>query len=332
MGLDDLTLLISASSAAAGAAGGLLWAIYSRCYVAVPPNRALVVYGRRASRDSPDQGTTSSDVNVHRPRITVGGSVFVAPWNKGVGRLSLDPVSVDLSVRSMHSFEGARASGWEVRLQVQAKIPAEPIALARAAENLLGRTDEEVRAILRRTVEGTVPTVLSRLRAEDGVPDWDRLAAEIQASAASDLVTWGLVIQTLSVTELRRIVPSESSTSLSTSKPAANPGSPADWSQRDALLNGLDARMARAERNIGLVGATIARMFRETAAAEDRRAPVSVLDIPLGSEVPPSTVSVGAPIASPHESMEDGRPSSPDPRPLDGRRGEAEDGGRPSLD
>jgi SPFH domain / Band 7 family len=313
VGLEDLIPLISASGLAAAAGAVLYWAVYSRCYVTVPPNRALVLYGRRSRRVSMDPDGLPSDIDVHRPRILVGSGAFVAPWNRGVGRLSLDPVSVDLSVRSMYAVDGARASGWEVRLRLQAKIPADPVLLTRAAENLLGKTDEEVQTIIRRTVEAAVPSVVARLRLDEGEPDWDRLAAEVQASVAPDLLALGFVIRTLSVTELRRILPAETSTALASAKPASAPASAGTRTNVDAFGSGLDARMVRAERNLELVSAVVARMC-EGAAGDERVMRVSVLDYPLGSEVPASVFSAESSLASVHESMEGDQ--SPLPRPL----------------
>ena len=330
MGLDDVTVLISASGAVA--AGALLWAIYTRCFVSVPPNRALVLYGRHSHRRPTEPGIAPSDVDVHRPRIVVGGGVLVAPWNKGVGRLSLDPVSLDVSVRSMHALEGSRASGWEVRIKVQAKIPAEPGSLSRAAENVLGKTDEEIRALLGHTVEAAVPAVLSRLRLEEGEPDWDRLGAEVQASVAPDLLAWGFVVRTLSVTELRRILPSEASAARAPVKSISPLATPGEGGVLDALHRGLDARLSRAERNLGIVGAAISRLFQERRAAGSGAVPFSVLDFPLGYEVPASVVAEEDPSAAYHESMEGDRSPLSPPVSADRLVGEEGRDGSPPLD
>jgi hypothetical protein len=319
VGLDDLIVAISATSAAVGAVGAILWAIRARCYVAVPPNQALVLYGRPTAHRSSEPGVLSHEVEVRHPRIIVGGGVYVAPWNKGVGRLSLDPVSVDLSVRSMHALEGAHASGWEMRLRVEVKVPAEPASLARAAENLLGKTDEEVRALVGRTVETAVPAVLSRVPLEHEEPEWDRLAAEVQASVAPDLMAWGFVIRTLSVTELRRIRPVESTVAHVSAKPVALP----DPAAPEAVRASLDSRLARAERNLGIVSAAVARMYQESKTAEDSLSPVSVLDFPLGCEVPGSLVALDSDLSSLHESMEGDR-YAPRARPWSLDRGGVE--------
>jgi hypothetical protein len=209
MGLYDLILPVIESAAGSAALGGALWALSGRFHVSVPPNRALVLFGNHHSSSTPEVRGRPGDVTVRRARIVVGGRALVAPWNRAVGYLSLEPVVADVTVRSMQSLEGTHAAGWEVRIRAAAKIPTEPGLLVSAAENLLGKDEEEVRTIVRQAVEAAVPTVLARLRAGTTEPDWDRLAAEVQACVASDLVGWGLSVRSLSVTELHRIAPPE---------------------------------------------------------------------------------------------------------------------------
>ena len=280
MGFVELAWLIGEAGAIAAAAAGGLWAVYTHCSVRVPPNRALVLYGRRAPRPASDSPLIPSDVTLRRAKIVVGGRALVAPWDRGVGYLSLAPIAVDVTVRSMHALEGTRASGWEVRVQAQAKVPAEPGFLSVASENLLGRTDEEIRSLIARTLEGAAPAVLARIKADDGEPDWDRLAAEIQACAAPDLVAMGLAIRTLSVTELHRIVPP-------TAGPSVVPARPDPDRQRvaEALgtrLGDLDARLARTERGLRILGEEVLRTAQRPEAAPALPSAVSVFDRPLG--------------------------------------------------
>lgn len=326
---EDLLFVASASGAAVAAAGAALWAVYTRCYRAVPPNRALVLFGRQSTGGTGSAPGPTDEVDVRRPKIVVGGGAFVAPWNKGFAHLSLDPVAVDVSVRSLNSLEGNRASGWEVALQVRVKIPAEPGSLARAADNLLGKTDEEVRALIRSSVEAAVPAVLSRLRHDAGEPDWDRLAAEVQAEVAPDLVGWGFLVRNVSVTELHRILPVEPPGFLPSRRPSP-PTTPAGEAPRpDTTLAFLDARLARVERNLGVTSVALERLCRATALLGAPEAPSSILDLPLGSESPASDGWTEGAIASIHDSMEGSRSSLPSPRSSSEPRGRGGDGDRP---
>ncbi len=322
MGLDNLILLGSVAGATAASAGALAWTIYARWFVKVPPNRALVLYGRQSPRLSSEPGVPPADVNIHKPRIVVGGRVFVAPWNKGVGRLSLDPITVDLSVRSMEALQGSRASGWEVGVRVQTKIPAEPGALTRAAENLLGKTDEEVQTLIGRTVEAAVPAVLSRFRLEEVGGDWDHLAAQIQASVAPDLVAMGLVIRGLSVTELKRILPADSAPAVSPPRRLSLPEPTGDPPPREGFRSPFDASEARGGR--GLEGREGTGVTLQAEARPDgaRVSPISVLDLPLGWEAALPGSGAYNPFPSLHESTGGDRSHPTDPLSKDSRGGE----------
>jgi hypothetical protein len=316
MGLEDLILPAGELAAAVAATGALAWAYYKLFYVPVPPNRALVLFGHRATAPRPEAGRrpSPSGTEVRRPRVLVGGGAFVAPWNRGVGNLLLDPVDVDVFVRSIHGLEESRASGWEVRLQVQAKIPSDPGLLVTAAENLLGKGEEDLRTLVRHAVEGVVPAVLARLRAESGEPDWERLAAEIQAAVAPDLVSLGLVVRTLSVTELNRISPTGSTAPVPRRAPARTEVPHEDPKSFGSSLANLDGRLARAERTLGVVGAEVLRIAHETSPPLDGPWPTSVLDLPLGWEEAGTTLAPGSSTDPDHDSMV-GEPSPRSARP-----------------
>lgn len=335
MGFEDLIVPLLTAAGSAAIAVGVVWAFYSRCYVPVPPNRALVLFGHRASAPRGPAGRlpATADTELRHPRIVVGGGVFVAPWNRGVANLSLEPVDVDLTVRSIYALEGRRASGWETRLRVQAKIPADPELLVTAAENLLGKSEEDVRTTIRHAVEGGVPAVLARLRPEQGEPDWERLAAEIQAAVAPDLVALGLVIRSLAVTELRRIAPMESAAPPTPALPARSESRAADASNFDLAQANLDFRLARVERNLGTLATEVLGSTREASSSMEESLATSVFDLPLGyDDEPRPTLSLESPMDPVHDSM-GGEPSPRSPRPsLEGRRGSGERESRPLLD
>ncbi|MGA8302765.1 MAG: hypothetical protein WA691_08655 [Thermoplasmata archaeon] len=329
MGLEDLILPVAASVAGAGIAGGLLWGVYTRWHVPVPPNKALVLFGGRSipSREEPLAG--ASAVQIRRPRVIVGGSAFVAPWNRGAGYLSLGPVDADVTVRSMHAVDGGRASGWEAQFHVQARIPAQSATLLSAAENLLGKNEEEVRLVIRRAVEGAVPAVLARLRPTEGEPDWERLAAEVESSVAPDLIATGLAIRTLSVTGLHRVSPAEAGPAPTPSSP---PRSTTQIVSRNVPGSDVELRMARVERGLGIMGAEIVRISRETREAPESYSSFSVFDSALGDDRPLGVLAPDSEEDPSHDSMGDDR-SSRSRRPSDeGAVGEGLSDRRPLLD
>jgi hypothetical protein len=249
-----------------GVAGGLAialyagWRFYHRYYQAVPPNRALVLFGGPRPHGP---ATANSSVELRAPRIVVGGGVFVPPWRHGSDVLSLGPL--DAEARVLVPAPGAESGEmpWDVRFALQVKIPAEARMLATAAENLLGRSEPEIRALVVRTVEAIAPAVILRELSEDPGVGWDRLAAEVQAAAAPELVAIGLEVRTLSVTNVRR---------LSTKERAEASVLGAPHTSRDLLwasgdlgvrLRGVEVRMDRIERSLGLLSAEVMRLGRD---------------------------------------------------------------------
>jgi hypothetical protein len=267
----DLVLPI-AGAAVAGAAGFAAWAVYQRFYVAVPPGKALVLFGRKSAPATTPAGPPSSVFVNRAPRILVGGGAIVAPWNRGVGFLTLSPPATDASVRSLHTVDDGRATGWEVSVSVQVKIPTEPEALRHAADHLLGKPDEEVRALVRQAVERNVPAVLARMTPGPAEPDWERLAAEIEASVAPDLVDFGLVVRSVAVTGLQRIAPVAAL--VRTPEVRESPRTPATRVSASDPDSEFALRLARVERGLSIMGAQVLRMTQEPSPAAIGEVPI----------------------------------------------------------
>ncbi|MFZ0829709.1 MAG: hypothetical protein WCB18_00465 [Thermoplasmata archaeon] len=237
------------------------WRFYHHYYQAVPPNRALVLFGGHRPRDLSSPGTS---VDVRPPQIFVGGGIFVPPWRRGSDSLSLSPIDID--ARVVVAAAGLDAeSPWEVRLAGQVKIPTEPHMLRTAAENLLGRSEPEIRALVVRTVEAVAPAVILRELSNDPPDPWDRLAAEIQAAVAPELIAMGLEVRTLSVTHLRRLSSQERG---ELSNPAgAHVSRDLLWASGDlgVRLRGVEVRLDRTERSLGILGAEVMRLGRDSS-------------------------------------------------------------------
>ncbi len=262
VGFEQLILPAATAGALGTAAAVLSWVVYTRFYVRPPPNRAVVLYGRTTPHAGSGRGAPTPTAEIRPPRIVVGGRVFVPPWNHSFGFLSLAPLDIDLAVRAVRATGGAAATGWEARLGAQVKIPADPTLLASAAENLLGKSADEVRALVRSAIEGAVPAILTRHGPGDAEPDWERLGSEIQAAVAADLVAVGLVVQALSVKQLLRI---NSGTAAAPPHPGTAPTTRAPELSPDAdepPSAAVDLRLSRLERSVGVLGAQIDRVVQ----------------------------------------------------------------------
>lgn len=204
---NELLLLVSVAVAAGLSVLVLSWSLYLHFLVVIPPNRALVIFGRRAARRE-TRDLFGRSAKVDTARFVVGGRAFIPPWTQGCATLSLSTLDVDVplhAVRVQGSESTARA---DVRVGLQVKIPSDPEGLRGAAENLLGRSDDQIRAVVRSIVEGHVPSVLARYPLEQLDTDREQLALEVQVLVAADLVPLGLTVQTLSFKDIGRTAPS----------------------------------------------------------------------------------------------------------------------------
>jgi hypothetical protein len=258
----EILSLVPAIGAAGVLAVGLYgsWRFYRRYYQAVPPNRALVMYGGPRSHSN-SSGNQTVDVRV--PRIVVGGGVFVPPWRKGSDMLSLSPVDAEARVIVGRPGGDSADAPWEVRMAVQVKIPTDAKMLAAAAENLLGRTEPEIRVLVIRTVEAVAPAVVLRELTNDPACSWDRLAAEIQAAVAPELVPLGLEVRSLSVTQLRRLTAQDRADSVGQGN--SQMSRELLWASGDlgVRLRGTEVRLERTERSLGLLGAEVMRLGKD---------------------------------------------------------------------
>lgn len=255
------SLILPACALGAAAAGAYAsWRIYHRYYQVIPPTRALVLYGTRGPREG---SSSHSSIEVHDPRIVVGGGVFVPPWRAGSDWLSLSPHEVDARVLVTPSARDHADSPWEVRLAAQVKIPTDAHMLRAAAENLLGRTDPEIRALVIRTIEAVAPATLLRELSSDPACTWDRLAAEVQATVAPELVALGLEVRSLSVTQLRRLSSQERSEWAFASGSGLSRDLLRASGDLGVRLRGVEVRLDRTERSLGLLGAEVMRLGRD---------------------------------------------------------------------
>ncbi len=271
MAIDDLIVPLAAAGGAVAAL--FIWGLYVRYYRATPPHRALVLFGRMSESASSDEAVRGEHAS-RAPRVLVGGGVFVPPWNKGFGYLPLNTLDAEVALRTSAGAARGPGSAWALRLGIQFKIPADGETLRIAAENLFAKSEEEIRALVRRVVAGCVPGVLARIHFAGVEEDWDRLAAEIQAAASSDLVAFGITVRSVSVQELRPFFAPDLEGPERASVLDTHPeliDSRTDPLARTRLL---EIRLEQVERNLGIMGDEVVRLTREDRTPVSPRTPL----------------------------------------------------------
>ena len=122
-----------------------LVAIYATRYKRVPPDKAMVVYGKKVDPKS-RKGYM----------VLTGGGKFIWPVVNAVEFLPLDVRTLILSVTDI--VTDVKTSGARVNIKsvAQIKIASDPVSLDTAAEQLLHKSDPAINEIATKTLEGHV--------------------------------------------------------------------------------------------------------------------------------------------------------------------------------
>src|SRR5215472_10690932 len=108
---------------------------YSRRYVKVGPNEALIVYGRHGA-----------------PHVITGGGVFVLPIVETYQVLSLELMSFDVAPQqNLYTNQGVAV---RVEAVTQLKVRNDQASILTASEQFLSKTFDELEGLIRLVMEG----------------------------------------------------------------------------------------------------------------------------------------------------------------------------------
>jgi flotillin len=159
--------------------------IYARRYKRVPPNQAMVVFGRRRG-----------DVGYN---VIMGGGKFILPIVEQVEYLDLSLQTLEIHVPAVITRSGVPLT---VECVAQIKISNERTKLNVAAVQLLGKTREGVAQLAEATIVGQVRGVCATLEVEQINSDREALATKIREVAVPELGNMGLEIISLQVKDI----------------------------------------------------------------------------------------------------------------------------------
>lgn len=159
--------------------------VYARWYVKVPPNQAFVVYGGKHAGDA-------------GYRVITGRGLFLRPILDSYKVLSLEPVQVVVE------WDLLTKDGREVRVEVLCNVAVgrEKEMLDRAAQQLLGKAPEEVRALTTKVLEGQARTLAVGFTFNQMKFDRETFAGSLQEKASAALASQGLRVRDLQVNEV----------------------------------------------------------------------------------------------------------------------------------
>ena len=160
-------------------------------YKKVPPNMAMVVYGKR------QRGTGGRGY-----RVISGGAKVIVPIVESIEWLKLDVRTLDLIVNDIVTDVKRSGAKINIKAVAQVKVSSDEATMNTAAENLLGKADQEVNEIALKTLEGHVRGVCAPLTVEEVNSDRDAIASKILGMAGNDLRNMGIEIRSFVIKEI----------------------------------------------------------------------------------------------------------------------------------
>ncbi|MDO9536852.1 MAG: SPFH domain-containing protein [Thermoplasmata archaeon] len=173
--------------------GGIMALIlaYASRYKKVPPDKAMVVYGRKIKAP----GKRGYEV-------ISGGGKFIYPIIESYEFLPLDVRTLDVNVRDIVTDVTTSGAKLNVKCVTQVKISSDMASLHTAAEQLLHKSDGEINEIAMKTLEGHVRGVCATMTIEEINSDRDKISIKISNMAAKDLMNMGIEIRSFVIKEI----------------------------------------------------------------------------------------------------------------------------------
>ncbi|MEK6810738.1 MAG: flotillin family protein, partial [Candidatus Thermoplasmatota archaeon] len=184
----DVTLVVSV-----GVLIGLivvaLIAIYAARYKKVPPDAAMVLYGRRYKSGRGYE-------------VWTGGGKFIVPIVESYRFLPLGIRTLDVAVNEIVTDVVRSGARVNIKAVAQVRVSDDPDTLRTAASQLLHKSDQEINEIALKTLEGHVRGVCATLTIEQINSDRDAIASKILTMAGEDLKNMGIEIRSFVIKEI----------------------------------------------------------------------------------------------------------------------------------
>ena len=150
------------------------------------PNEVLIFSGGRRKEGSREYGY----------RLIKGGRGIRIPFLERVDRINLTNMPIDVSASNAYSKGGIPLT---VQGVANVKIAGHEPVLNNAIERFLGKQREEIIAIAKATLEGSLRGVLSTMTPEEVNEDKILFAERLVHEVEADMTTLGLVVDTLKI-------------------------------------------------------------------------------------------------------------------------------------
>jgi len=153
------------------------------------PNQAMIISGAGAG-------------NAERKfKIVVGGGAVVIPMLQQRNTLSLEVMTIEVHAQApMITKNGVPLF---VEGVAQVKVKGDDVSIATAAEQFLGKSDEEIANIAHESLVGHLRAILGTMSVEELIQSFDQFAQRVQEVSLADLAKMGLTVVSFTIKEIK---------------------------------------------------------------------------------------------------------------------------------
>ena len=135
-----------------------------------------------------------------KPKVVVGGRVFVLPIFHDAQYLSLEVMTLTVATNNVYTAEGVAVS---VDGVAQVKVARSEEAIRTAAQQFLGKGDTEIAQVALQTMEGHQRAILGTMTVEAIYRDRDAFAMAVREVASPDMANMGLEIVSFTIRDIQ---------------------------------------------------------------------------------------------------------------------------------
>ncbi len=155
---------------------------YKRC----PSDKILVIYGKTGKNQA--------------SRCIHGGAAFIVPVIQDYAFLDLNPLSIDVDLKSALSKQNIRV---DVPSRFTVGVSKEPGVMENAADRLLRLTMDSIRALAHDIIVGQMRLVIATMQIEEINADRDKFVAYVFSNVGTELKKIGLDLINVNVTDIK---------------------------------------------------------------------------------------------------------------------------------
>jgi flotillin len=134
-------------------------------------------------------------------KIVVGGGAVVFPMIQQRNSLSLEVMTIEVHAQApMITKNGVPIF---VEGVAQVKVKGDDVSIATAAEQFLGKSDDEIANIAHESLVGHLRAILGTMTVEELIQSFDQFAHSVQDVSVADLAKMGLTVVSFTIKEIK---------------------------------------------------------------------------------------------------------------------------------